>query len=450
MKINEIHWVFKIVPGIILFFYPLINKAIYVDNFINYATNNQYFGAYQVIINDLIIYLILILLVYISFLKIVSTYFSIFIRIIFLILFSLYITDYLILVNFNTHLTLSDIFKYITFAPKYILQAFINFNLRTIILFISCTFLTISFIIYKWRLQYKLINHFITVFIIVVLICLVSYIPKDNYVHSWLYKNFLEYNLTISSEAKEYSSKFVSNFEYEEEYSYSKNIKVTPNIILLMVESISSYQSKFFSGIRDWTPSLDSIAINNVAYKNFYANGFCSEDGVNAMLLGKLPLSKPGSFTQGGRVKNLILDQSIINNSLPTRLKRQGYHTEYIVPYDLGYRDVKNWAYEIGFDYVEGQENKFYDKLPRYQFNGVEDKALYQRAINRIKSNNYSKPYFIFMSTISSHHPFTNPENGSKSESEIFKYVDAKLFSTNLSASVSFFRIITKYYFLRK
>ena len=427
MVLSKIHWLFKIVPGTILFFYPMIDKAIYVDNFIHYATNNKYFGAYQVIINDLIIYLVIILFVYISFLKYIPNYFSILIRITSLILYSLYITDYLILLNFNTHLTLSDIFKYIAIAPRYFLQAFIDFNLRTIILFACCTFLIISFIIHKWRLQYKLFNHLVTLFMTLGFICLVSYLPKDNYVHSWLYKNFIEYNLTISSEAKEYSSEFINNFEYHEEHFFSKNIKATPNIILLMVESISSYQSKFFSGIRDWTPSLDSIAINNVAYKNFHANGFCSEDGENAMLLGKLPLTNPGSFTQGGRAKDLTLGDSILNHSLPKRLKRQGYHTEYLAPFDLGYRDAEKWAYEIGFDYVEGQENKFYDKLPRYQFNGVEDKALYQRVIKRIKSNKLSKPYFLFLSTVSSHHPFTHPQSGSKSESEIFKYVDEQI-----------------------
>jgi len=221
MVLSKIHWLFKIVPGTILFFYPMIDKAIYVDNFINYATNNKYFGAYQVIINDLIIYLVLILLVYISFLKYVPSYFSILIRIISLILYSLYIIDYLILLNFNTHLTLSDIFKYIAIAPRYFLQAFIEFNLRTIILFSCCTFLIISFIIHKWRLQYKLINHIVTLFMTLGFICLVSYLPKDNYVHSWLYKNFIDYNLTISSEAKEYSSEFISNFDYHEEYFFS-------------------------------------------------------------------------------------------------------------------------------------------------------------------------------------------------------------------------------------
>ena len=187
---------------VVLFFAPLISKAIYVENFIYLATGNQYIGAFQVIINDLSIYLVLFLSIYISFIKLLPLTISIFIRIIAILLFFTYISDHLIILNFNTRLTIPYVFKYISYAPKYILQTFISFDLRTIVLFISCSYLTISFIIYKWKLKYKLINHVIIISVIIICINLLSYIPKDKYVYSYLYKNFIEYNRTILSEKK--------------------------------------------------------------------------------------------------------------------------------------------------------------------------------------------------------------------------------------------------------
>ena len=412
---------------VVLFFAPLISKAIHVEDFIYYATGNQYIGALQVIINDLSIYLVLFLSIYISFIKLVPPTISIFIRIITILLFFTYIADYLIIINFNTHLTIQDAFNYISYTPQYILQAFINFNLRTIVLLISCSYLTISFIINKWKLKYKLINHVIIISVIIICINLLSYIPKDKYVHSWLYKNFIDYNRTILSESRQYSSQFINEFQYTEEILYSLNRKQKPNIILLVVESLSSYQSRLFSGIRNWTPSLDSIAIKNIAFTNFFSNGFCSEDGINTLLFGKLPIFPPGNFTDGGSTTGYLkLDIDVINNALPVKLKKQGYHTEFITSYDLNYKGRLNFANSIGFDYIEGVEHEFYNNWPRYQYNAAPDEALYQRVLKRVKSNN-SKPYFFSVFTISSHHPFTNPENGNKSEAEVFKYVDKQI-----------------------
>jgi len=246
-------------------------------------------------------------------------------------------------------------------------------------------------------------------------------------VHSWLYKNFIDYNRTILSESRQYSPQFINEFQYKENKLYSLNKKQKPNLILLVVESLSSYQSKLFSGVRNWTPSLDSIAIKNIAFTNFFSNGFCSEDGSNTLLFGEFPIFPPGNFTDGGGITGYLkLDIDVINNGLPIKLKKQGYHTEFITSFDLSYKDMHNWARSIGYDYIEGVEHEFYNNWPRYQYNAAPDEALYQRVLGRIRSQN-SKPYFLSVFTITSHHPFTNPENGKNSEAEVFKYVDKQI-----------------------
>ena len=263
-------------------------------------------------------------------------------------------TTTIIILNFNTHLTIQDVFNYISYTPQYIIQSFIDFNLGTIVLFISCSYLTISFIIYKWKLKYKLNRHIIIILIAILGIYLLSYIPKDKYVHSWLYKNFIDYNRTILSESRQYSSQFINQFQYKQEILYYLNRKKPKyNIILLVVESLSSYQSRLFSGIKNWTPSLDSIAVKNIAFTNFFSNGFCSEDGTNTLLFGKLPIYPPGNFTDGGGITEYLkLDIDVIDNALPIKLKKQGYHTEFITSYDLSYKDMRNWAQSIGYDYI--------------------------------------------------------------------------------------------------
>ena len=79
---------------VVLFFTPLISKAIHMDDFIYYATGNQYIGVFQVIINDLSIYLVLFLSIYISFIKPIPYIFSIAIRIFTILLFFTYMADF--------------------------------------------------------------------------------------------------------------------------------------------------------------------------------------------------------------------------------------------------------------------------------------------------------------------------------------------------------------------
>ena len=146
---------------------------------------------------------------------------------------------------------------------------------------------------------------------------------NGKYVHAWIYRNVIDHNIIVFSEAREYGNSFISDFSFhEEEHCYLKAAG-KPNIIILMVESLSSYQSDYFSGIKNWTPNLDLIASRNSSYKNFYANGFTTEDGEVSLLTGLLPIYRPSSYSDAGGVAfNGFFG---LKNSLPNILKKQGY-----------------------------------------------------------------------------------------------------------------------------
>lgn len=119
-----------------------------------------------------------------------------------------------------------------------------------------------------------------------------------------MYKNVAEYNYTTLSQSALYSEEFVKKVIAETSYKDTKFCRKhkpqRKNIIILMVESLSSYQSKFFSGINNWTPHIDSIAANNLSFTNFYANGFTTEDALIAVLTGVLPFYAPAIYSNGG------------------------------------------------------------------------------------------------------------------------------------------------------
>ncbi len=408
---------------ILLLVTPLVLKGIYVDNFIYHYTSTRLLGFCQVLANDAIIYFGLALLLYLSFLPQVNRLFTALFRLSAVILFAVYIIDYLIIANFNTHLAVGDVIKYAGYSYKYIQQIYGLNNIG--ILFIIAVILT-PLIIFSFS-QRKITSRRYQKFplLIIASLPLVSgFSENQKYAHSWIYKNVIDYNLTILSESSAYSDTFLKAFSFNEQsYCSAETIK-HKNIIILMVESLSAYQSQYFSGINNWTPNIDSIAGQNQAFKNFYANGFITEDGEIALLTGLHPIYPPSSYSDdGGTSFHSFFN---IQNSLPKLLKKHGYKTEFLTTADLEFGNTGNWAKSIGFDYIEGHDHPEYEKWERFHFQSAPDEALYLRALDRVKQNN-GHNQFIFIKTVSSHHPYINPENKDKSESEAIRYTDKQI-----------------------
>lgn len=407
---------------LLVFMLPLIAKALQVERFLYFLTATR-FGAIQVIAHDALIYSSIFLLFYLSLLAPLWRVVAIILRTLAFLLFGLYIVDYIVLVSFHTRLTLIDILKYASYTPQYIQQIY---NGRGILILFIVLVITGALVLGLFS-QYKIKDfktHRRFVFIILSF-WLASYFTNNKlYVHSWVYQNFIDYNLIILSESSKYSDDFIKNFSFEDQKHCTPNQPIKKNIIILMVESLSSYQSQLFSGIKDWTPHLDSIAKQNGYYTNFYANGFTTEDGEIALLTGLLPIYPPSNYTNGGGTS--FKGFYDIRHSLPNVLKQQGYTTEFLTSADLEFANTGHWAKSIGFDYIEGHEHPDYNNWPRFHFKSAPDEALYHRVLERMAHND-NKNYFLFIKTASSHHPFRNPVTNNHSEAETFKYVDRQI-----------------------
>jgi phosphoglycerol transferase MdoB-like AlkP superfamily enzyme len=402
---------------------PLLLKGLYVDSFIYHYTATRLLGFSQVLANDAVLYCVLLLLLYLSALPQINRLLTALLRFSAFILFTVYIIDYVVIVNFNTHLVVGDAVKYADYSYKYFQQIY-GLNNISILLIIAA--LVVPPVIFAFS-KYKITSpHYrkLPVFIIAGLPLASGFADNQKYAHSWIYQNVIDYNLTILSESSAYSDHFLNTFSFNEEsHCLTENAR-HKNIIILMVESLSAYQSQYFSGINNWTPNLDLIASHNQAFKNFYANGFITEDGEIALLTGLHPIYPPSSYSDdGGTSFHSFFN---IKDSLPNILKKHGYQTEFLTTADLEFGNTGNWAKSIGFDYIEGHDQPEYDKWERFHFQAAPDEALYLRALDRIKQNSRQN-FFIFIKTVSSHHPYINPENKHKSESEAIIYTDKQI-----------------------
>lgn len=412
----------------LLLYLPLILKAIYVEKFIYKRSMQLGVGSLQVLAHDAVIYTVLIMLFVLGF-TVDWRHFIIrmVLRLALLSCLVIYVSDLFIIKNFNTHLVLNDVVKYINYTPQYIseLSGGLSF-------FSTISICVVSSVTFYLLVVMKTIDRK-RVFYLGCAVCMITLslkliVPKTTYVHSWIYQDLISYNRIIYSESVDYSVEFKAKLsKYNPPQPHCEiHSPQSPAIILLMVESLSAYQSAYFSGIKDWTPRLDQIAQKHFALKELHANGFTTEDGEIALLTGQAPLYRPASFTNGGGASFQGFFQA--KESLPNLLKARGYHTSFLTTSDLSFSNTKAWAQSIGFNKIEGHEHPSYNKWPRFQFKSAPDKALMERILSYVdERQQFEQPWFIFSKTVTSHHPFINPKTGVKSEEQTIRYVDQQI-----------------------
>jgi lipoteichoic acid synthase len=196
-----------------------------------------------------------------------------------------------------------------------------------------------------------------------------------------------------------------------------------PNVIVIAVESLSSYQSKLLGGPLDLLPELDAIARGNTWFSDFRANGFTTDAGLIALLTGRAPVPAVGRY----RSIHAFAGFEAPEGAIPALVEPAGYGTHFFTTGDLGFLDKSPWLQAIGFDHVEGAEQAFYQGWPRGGFNAAEDRALYLRLQQWMDQRDATTPYFAFALTVQSHPPFVDPVSRRLDEAAVFTAVDREL-----------------------
>jgi lipoteichoic acid synthase len=196
-----------------------------------------------------------------------------------------------------------------------------------------------------------------------------------------------------------------------------------PDIIVLAVESLSSYQSAHFGGPLDLTPRIDAIAAANSWFTRFHANGFSTDAGLIAMLTGRAPVPAIGRY----RSLDAFAGFDDPAQSVVAPLKAAGYQVNFFTSGDLGFLEKAPWLQSLGFDHWEGAEHPFYAGWPRGGFSAAEDRALYLRLLDWMQGPEAERPWFAFVLTVQSHPPFVDKDSGKLDEAAVFSAIDAEV-----------------------
>lgn len=197
---------------------------------------------------------------------------------------------------------------------------------------------------------------------------------------------------------KDYYDSKERGLEKTEDFGRFKN----KNLIVVQVESLENFVINEKIEGKEITPNLNKLLKNSYYFSNYFEqtlNGTTS-DGTFVSNTSMLPVKR-------GTVNFDYPDNTY--NSLPTILKNNGYNTYTMHPEKGSYW---NWrfselslGFENAYDISDFKETEFYGL-------GLTDESFFDQVIPKLKKE--KTPFYSFMISISSHTPFSMPDEFDK------------------------------------
>ena len=188
------------------------------------------------------------------------------------------------------------------------------------------------------------------------------------------------------------------------EYINPAGEEKTPNVILVLMESMSAEYLDMLGGPNNdiaLTPNLRRFAEEGVYFPNTYATGTRTVRGIEALTISVPPLPGMSIVRRKGN-ENLYTVGSIFRG--------KGYDTQFIYG-GIGFFDNMNYYFKNnGFEIID-KTNFAKDEIRFANAWGVSDEDLFAKAIKEAdKKYAQGKKFFQFLITTSNHRPFTYPE----------------------------------------
>jgi phosphoglycerol transferase MdoB-like AlkP superfamily enzyme len=197
-----------------------------------------------------------------------------------------------------------------------------------------------------------------------------------------------------------------------------------PDVILLIVESLSSINSNKVSGRPGFLGGFDKLAEEGVLFRNFFANHQASEGGLIALLGGFPPVHFPTATPY-------MFDEFAIQPSVLAEYRKQGYFTDFLTSADLGFIGLDHFLRGLGLDRSRGRDEVDDMRLaPRVVQDAPSDAYLYREALISIPQLMASRqPFFLTIATTSTHLPYSHPSGGPDTPEAVWNWSMEQLLS---------------------
>lgn len=221
----------------------------------------------------------------------------------------------------------------------------------------------------------------------------------------------------VRANLQEENARFIANdFTIKRKITDSLDTNKKPNVVFILIESMSGSFMSEFGNQEKITPFLDSIANQSLFFKNLYATGNRTVRGMEAVTLS-IPPTPGQSIVKRPNNANLFTISNVFIS--------KNYQCNFFYGGD-GYFDNMNAFYGgNGFDiYDRGRGSILSDAIKTTRHNiddnevtfenawGICDEDIYNKMIKVADEyHKKNKPFLNFIMTTSNHRPYTYPNN---------------------------------------
>ena len=198
-----------------------------------------------------------------------------------------------------------------------------------------------------------------------------------------------------------------------------KLLSAQPNVVLIIMESMSAAKMKRHGSAEELTPFLDSLSNNSIYFENIYTAGKHTFNGIFSTLF-----SFPALYRQHSMKTNNQYD------GISTSLLKNGYSTTYFTTHDSQFDNIEGFLRSNNFQNVISQSDYPVSEVKTTL--GVPDDFMFRFSIPKINElSERENPFFVTFMTTSDHSPFYVPEyfqpKAKAIESQIVQYADWSL-----------------------
>ena len=171
------------------------------------------------------------------------------------------------------------------------------------------------------------------------------------------------------------------------------------NVVLILMESVRSYEAAINSSAPSVTPNLRSLAARGIAVSQFYAAGHQTVRSELAILCSVIP------NIGGGQVYSL--HPFLQASCLPEMLGKQGYATMWFNAADASFGNAEEFLTAHGVQQIHDKRRFAGRKLrkPRVGW-GPSDEDLFDYLLEVL--DRAQRPFFAEVLTLSNHHPWNH------------------------------------------
>lgn len=174
-----------------------------------------------------------------------------------------------------------------------------------------------------------------------------------------------------------------------------------PNVIFVVMESMSAEFMGAFGNKENLTPNMDKLSKESLFLTNLYATGSRTVRGIEAVVLAYPP--SPGqSIVKRPENENL--------NSIGFAFKKKGYETAFVYGGNAYFDNMGYFFSQNGYDVID---RKFFsDKEVEFENAwGICDEDLYKKVVSEAdKKFRENNKFSMVVLTTSNHRPYTYPD----------------------------------------